>query len=743
MLTIDTDFLNILKKSSNQNYRYLIILYATEAQNNASDKWGFGAYGTGRWHFSDQYWQVYDTVYAAYRQARGILVNIDIPIQEKIDIEDHTSSVGGFSIQLTDDGLINDLNNYWINNRIISLYLICEGLYSTGDALLVYSGVVKDYSINDYIITINIENSTYLKHKILPQTIYESDDITYSQQPAEVKGSRIPIIYGDHPFYYGHDGVKTDIDNNLNKITSQENNMVKTHYLGRDMDGYSCYLVCNHELKISNQEYYRTWMFDSRLRRFVLINTSTCSYSYTSGKTILKIDTRTGLPTVSDFWFPDQTFTIVLETGTNTPPEYQGKLIDGIKTCNRIWTDYGYTKYAETTSTNSLIFTINFPTYDGYQDDADISEVKVFGLIDYDKSGTPGLVAEINSTSIDGMNYTQINDLGTCADTRAGASADIEVVHSIVNPIITDYSEIKVYEIFKRITYTPHDLDDIYIACQGRKAGSTLNTLFSSITSDDQLLEHPVHIIADILKNELLVSEMGATKMQSIYNELTANYKLAFDIQDGINSKELIDKIGKESKCVTFVDASNSFTMDKIDYISTIDRIIYINEISLPQLSKTSLASVVNLFDLRYKKENRSNEYQLKLAQREDDRANVGSQNVYNFEGYKILDSEYIADATTAGLLADFHCKDDDDSFWSVQHNIIEFETKDFVGQNAWDGSDFKPLYSLELFDEIALDPTGFDTVLKCFGASWSGKVFKIIEITRNKTTLNIKAIEI
>ena len=52
-------------------------------------------------------------------------------------------------------------------------------------------------------------------------------------------------------------------------------------------------------------------------------------------------------------------------------------------------------------------------------------------------------------------------------------------------------------------------------------------------------------------------------------------------------------------------------------------------------------------------------------------------------------------------------------------------------------------LYLLEFADVIEFDSTSMNTIMTCNGESWNNKKFKIIEITRNKNTLKIKAVEI
>jgi hypothetical protein len=108
----------------------------------------------------------------------------------------------------------------------------------------------------------------------------------------------------------------------------------------------------------------------------------------------------------------------------------------------------------------------------------------------------------------------------------------------------------------------------------------------------------------------------------------------------------------------------------------------------------------------------------------------------------KDLKADFIRDDTAVGLLADHWCKDDADSFWSVKRDIIEFNVATNRGIDFW-ATTFKPLLLLELLDIIELDDADYDSILKCNGASWSGKQFKIFYIERHKLGMKIKAFSV
>lgn len=729
MFSLDADFQAVLIKSSQLNLRYCIKVNVQESQNNASDRWGYGAYGTGNWYFSGEYWTVTD---GTAFPVRGILKNADIPIIQTIDIRQQKGSIGGFSIQLIDDGLFGDLANYSIYNRDIWIYLIDSSLTNKADFLLLYKGIVKDYSIANHVVTINIENSTGTVQRDLPKDFYTPDDDTYSQQPDDIRNKRVPIVYGDRPFYYGNDVGHTDLTNIAN-VHKQENNMTKAFYVGMNSAGKHVYLIAKIALKMKDTNYYRAWMFDTNLNRYVQIDDGAVTFS-TDGNSY-QIVTIDNLPSVYDFWFSDGTYSNLVEVG-------DASWSNPANGCNKDYTNAADSSLVVPTQASSASLDIDFPVYDGYQEDADISEVKIYGKIGYTETDAV-FIFTIDGNDATGFDDTQLNELGAEAATRAGIENSVPVIHSCAGATAEE-SVVLIYSIYKTVKYTVKEMFPIFVACQGRPCHIALASYFDDINWLD-LLEHPVHIIGSILYDELGLrdTDFNTADFNTVYDDLTGNYKLAFTIYDKINSKNLIDEICKESKLVAFWNTNNKLTINKIDDIGATDRTIYKNEIEgLPRTYKTRLSDIVNFYDLKYKKELRTGEYQEKLN-REDDRANTGSQDIYSAEMYDSMESDYISDDTTAGLFADLWCKDDADSFWSVIHNIVEFETADIRGIKFYDGGTFVPLYLLELLDVIEFDSTSMDPMIKCNGESWSGKQFKIFEIVRNKTTLKVKAIEV
>ena len=64
---------------------------------------------------------------------------------------------------------------------------------------------------------------------------------------------------------------------------------------------------------------------------------------------------------------------------------------------------------------------------------------------------------------------------------------------------------------------------------------------------------------------------------------------------------------------------------------------------------------------MTYKKDYKNNKL-LSVLNRVDDRSSTGSQDIYNAVMTKDMEADFIGNSTTAGLLANHWCKDDNDS---------------------------------------------------------------------------------
>ena len=157
------------------------------------------------------------------------------------------------------------------------------------------------------------------------------------------------------------------------------------------------------------------------------------------------------------------------------------------------------------------------------------------------------------------------------------------------------------------------------------------------------------------------------------------------------------------------------------------------------KIKQTSLRKLANDLILNYRKQGTGSLQE--VIERVNDTSDTGSIDQYNATQEKVIDADYIADTTTAGLLADHWVKTGvktSGAFWTVLRDVVEFKTSNLLGE-----SKATKLFRAEVTDVFELDHTVWDDQQLCNGVSWSGKQFKIVSITRGLDGLRIKGVEL
>ena len=660
----------------------------------------------------------------------GAVSASDIPTQpilinspniiEQINVKEQTSSIGGFSIKIHNDGTFEDYNLY---NRDIEIYFGDMSMDKLDDYDDSYYGVMGDITYSDTVITIQVTNSTKKVQKQVPtEVLYEtifSGVNGFAGIPEENIGKPAPTVYGDRPFYYGYDGQTTT----FNMVNSQDNNMVRCYDIGATLYGGRSHYIASHKLNEIDSQYYRVWMKDKDTGRLVKLDSGDYTITNLSGQAVVNINTLT--PTCTDYWFPDGNTTLTNNTAVDwSNPENS--------------TDGDYDTFSQSFLDDSSVTSdfqkiqIDFPEYD--IDDSAISSIETKYTVLFSGNGSYFRCrmtgANDSFTDISGVTK-QIQSTAYGTTTAASVSANVVFNHECTTtPVPPTDSTATVYYLFKEIEYTASEIGDIFVACKCKEASSTLAGKFSGLSTGD-LLENPAHIIADVIVDELGITDIG-TDFQASASVLTS-WKYAPYINEFINSRELLDNLAGDCKSVVRWDYENNPSMStfKDSYIT--DMVINGDDCSLPVCSKTKLDDIINKLELKYKK---GEAYQTSI-EREDDRTNTGSQDVYNFVSNTTKETDFIVDPTTVGYLADFYCKDDADSFWSVAHNIVEVELP-LVGNHNYYGGNFIPYNRLELGDVVEFT----NMPIKCNDEGFIGKQFLIISVTKG-TNMKIKGYEV
>ena len=110
------------------------------------------------YYYSDDYFEIVDLTDTD--PVVGVLKSGDIPIIQTLDWREHKASIGGFSINLIDEGISDLWNTNNISNRAIWIYLGTDDLDSLTDYLLLYKGVCKDGSVFKDVFHFTVEKKT-------------------------------------------------------------------------------------------------------------------------------------------------------------------------------------------------------------------------------------------------------------------------------------------------------------------------------------------------------------------------------------------------------------------------------------------------------------------------------------------------------------------------------------------------------------------------------------------------------
>ena len=746
MLTIPTNMQTALKKNPNQEFRYIIKIGRSLI---ASPYTASNFYISSNATFGTNNVGITDSI--VYPVVPILLKEPDIT--EQLDIRAHTSTVGGFSIELDDNFLFQNpahsnalekfsdqLNTYNIYNRDLYIYLWLSGLTNLQtECLKVYHGIVGDVKISNNKVIIPISNSTFKVQKELPQKIINVND--HPLAPSESIGLPYSLVYGQHKYLY--------CNPNKSLATSVElNNLIPCHYIGLNTNNKHRWVISSNKCKSIDE----LWIYDTQLAKYTKIYSQwTIESNNEVDGAIVIIDNNL---VYTDYHLSDGNVTATrygsFVTTFSNPTRAGDKAFD-LATVGSINAGAGLGTWIK--------IAIQFPDWNNQTiDDANIIRIDVSLFAKYEATGLGGQPYYFwfkIECSFDDINWEDITyqfptnettveniRLTTISHNKAniGATLYLKITKIKTDAGAAPTTTITIYEAFKSIRYRSTNFSQVFASVNGREASVPVANVLYSLSAGD-LVEHPAAIITSLLIDELGDTNIDVSSVNNVITEL-AGWKGSVNVDSFMGSKELIEKIAKQSKLFVYWNAFNKPAMDTFYASNTTDYIFSINDIQgRPSLSKSSLDDIVNNFKFKYHKSPKGN-LQLVIT-RANDTANTGSQAVYNTVNELVMEADFISDNNTAGLLADHWCKNGDDpSFWSILHNIIEFETVDLRGVNCWNAGNFKPIMGLELTDIIELN-SDWDNIMKCFGESWSGKQFKIISITRKPDSLKIKAISL
>ncbi len=299
---------------------------------------------------------------------------------------------------------------------------------------------------------------------------------------------------------------------------------------------------------------------------------------------------------------------------------------------------------------------------------------------------------------------------------------------------------------------TAQNLDYIYYAGKGREYGAWIDAdSRNNGFNEEGLIENPVYIIEDILRNEC-----GLTSTQIDYEtfDTSGNYdsgtpandghlkdvygedkmidiKFAFSNYKFINSKNLIESIGRQCCSYVFIGGDGKIKIKTLrrqtDYTSE-NKIINYYDIQLNGISKTPLSEVKNDITINYAFNYQDETFT--ASKNTTDSTSLGTGSAGNNQTLKLeLDAFGILDDDTATQLADAY-----KALFKDQKVILDFNC-------------LTPKYNnLEIGDIIKFK--NWDSKIKLYGSALveSGGTtdyFIIQNISKNPSGSSIKAIKV
>ena len=324
--------------------------------------------------------------------------------------------------------------------------------------------------------------------------------------------------------------------------------------------------------------------------------------------------------------------------------------------------------------------------------------------------------------------------------------------------------------------FTPSKIDYIYYSGKGRKYGAWIDTINSNARNSENgdasdpgyaandLIENPIYIIESILRSELSLdsSTTGADidvssfdtagnttngYLGDIYEDAVSDVKFAFAQYKFINSKDMLERLGRLCFSYVFVGGDGKFkikTLRRTDDYSSSDQTIDFHDIDLGKIGKTSLGNVKNSILVKYNHDYGANQNKSE-ATATDSTSQGTTVDGFNQTMKLEIEANEILDSTTATKLAEALL-----AFMKDRRNTVEFtclrpkynhlEIGDIIDFSNWD-SDLK-IYGQTMGGSWDSTTNTFSSVTTTWDNMAAG-YFIVADITKTVNGCSIKAIKV
>ena len=287
---------------------------------------------------------------------------------------------------------------------------------------------------------------------------------------------------------------------------------------------------------------------------------------------------------------------------------------------------------------------------------------------------------------------------------------------------------------------TPSKIDYVYCSGKGRKYGSWIDAdSRNQGYNENDLIENPVFIIEDVLRNELSLSSSdidyatfdtsGNTTngvIGDLYNDAVTDIKFAFSQNKFIGSRDFINRLCKQILSWVFISGNGKYKIKTLKLpanYSSSDKTIDFNDIELNQIALTSLGQVRNDIVINFAKDYGQNQFLESVNPTADATSSGTTVNGFNQTLKLEMDTDII-DSTTATKLAE--------AYRDILKNrkpSIEFKCQ-------------RPKYNdLEIGDIVTFDNWTSD--IKIYGTAMGTDYYIIQSISKQPNGCSIKAIKV
>ena len=600
---------------------------------------------------------------------RGLLKN-KLSMREKIDTFSHRHSISNITLELINAELIpetrfsdyveslgsgSDIGFY---NRKCEIRLGSPTVDDWSDSYAFFTGVIRNISHDFKMIKIEVEDKSKVEHRDLPRTIVNSTDFAYA--PENSLGKRIPICFGEIDRAPGVVVVGQYTDaTNVPKIQFDDTD----YHFG--FDGYvtegnpakgPLYILNNKKylpIRIDAAKEYAESTADSYIH-FNQGESETKDNEFTIAASMSAIgyDAVHGSGGIDTDW-DDVDHIIDGDTSTYAELDGSGTLDSGgAQSFNMLFPAFGGDLKGLSTSIYAFAKVI---TTGGSQITVTVQfEGSTFALKNVTFNNIDGgstyLQSEISgANTVDERN----NYIYTVYVTSAGANGG------------TTWN-LKVYElgatwIFKALDFSKWEW---FANVKGRQ---DTGGLYTAVTG--AMIEIPTDILRAVaLDVGLPIGELNGTAFTAgRASGYLSGWKHAFSVTEKINSKNLFEGIGKESKTFVFFRADSDLNCATIkDTYTSSNKSIKFDDILDIKFTRTKLSQIKTKVIVHYKFDYGNKGYSLTTSAAQD----TNAQTKYNLpaaDSTLDIEAKYIRDTTTAESYRDYLLKQ-----WKQPHNLAD-----------------------------------------------------------------------